>query len=105
MVVKKTLKDKKERKKKPSLKKFVNNVPPIFATYKAVYIDKYSISLTIIGSKNILLLQFFELYISAQHLEMIAQYININAKLQNEKVSNSTLKSDSEYEIFSYSCL
>lgn len=60
-VVKKALKDKKERKKKLSLKKVMNNLPPIFAKYKAIYIDKRYANLTVISSKNMLLLQFFYL--------------------------------------------
>lgn len=100
--VKKALKDKRERKKKPSLKEVVNDVPPVSATYKAVHVDERSASLTVIGSKNMSPLQFFELYISAQHLEMIARHTNINAELKHEKASDGTLKSDSEREMLSY---
>lgn len=59
-------------------------------------------SATVIGSKNMSPLQFFELYISAQHLELIAQHTNINAELKREKASNGTLESDSEREMPSY---
>lgn len=38
--VKKALKDKKERKKKPSLKEVVNDVSPVSATYEAVHVDE-----------------------------------------------------------------
>ena len=54
---------KKVLKKKLSLKKVINNMPPIFAIYKAIYIDKYFAILIIISFKNISLVQFFELYI------------------------------------------
>lgn len=64
--VKKVLKDKRKRKKKPSLKKVVNNISPISATYEAVHVDECFASLTVIKSENMSPLQFFELYISAQ---------------------------------------
>lgn len=38
-----------------------NFLPPIFAKYKAVYIDERSANLIVISSKNMLLLQFFNL--------------------------------------------
>lgn len=44
---------KKVLKKKLSLKKVINNMPPIFAIYKAIYIDKYFAILIIISFKNI----------------------------------------------------
>lgn len=50
--VEKVLKDTKEKKKKPSLKKVVNNMPFIFTTYKAVHINERSISPIIISFKN-----------------------------------------------------
>lgn len=37
--LKKVLKDKKKRKKKPSLEKVGNIVSLVFATYKAVYVN------------------------------------------------------------------
>lgn len=61
--VKKTLKNKRE-KKKPSLKKVVNDVPPVSATYEAVYVNKCSASLTITVSENMSPLQFFTLLLN-----------------------------------------
>lgn len=55
-IIKKVLKDKKEKKKKYSLKKSINNVLSIFATYEAIYIDKHFASFPIIGFKNMLFL-------------------------------------------------
>lgn len=91
MAAKKVLKDKKEKKKKPSLKIVLNNVPPVFAIYKTVYIDQRFTNLIVIGFKNMSPLQFFKLYISAQHLKLIDWYIKINAKLKREKAFNDTI--------------
>lgn len=50
--IKKALKDKRGKKKKPSLKEVVNNVSLVFAIYKAIHVDKHFGNLTIIGFKN-----------------------------------------------------
>lgn len=63
--VKKALKDKREKKKNPSLKEVVNDVIPVFAIYEAIHVAERSANLTLIKSENMSSFQFFELYISA----------------------------------------
>lgn len=46
------------------MKKIVKNMLFIFVVYKTIYINKHFISFIIINFKNLLLFQFFELYIS-----------------------------------------
>lgn len=55
------MKDKKEKKKKFSLDEVVKDVRPVSAIYETVNIDERFASLTVIGSKIMLPLQFFEL--------------------------------------------
>lgn len=71
VAMKKALNNKKERKKKPRLKKVVNNIPPISAIYKTIYIDERFVNLIAISFKNMLPIQFFELCISTEYLKMI----------------------------------
>lgn len=72
VAIKKVFKDKKKKKKSFSLKKVVNDMQLIFLIYKAVHFDECSTSLIIIRSENMSMFYFFELYISAQYLEIIA---------------------------------
>ena len=50
------LRNKKKIKIKINLKEVINNILPIFAIYKIVYIDKQFINLIVNNFKNILLL-------------------------------------------------
>lgn len=62
------------------MKKVVDDVPPIFTT---VHIKEHNTSFLLSSLKNMLSFQFFELYISSQHLDIIIWHININTKLYN----------------------
>lgn len=94
--VQKMLKEKKRGRKKPSLKKVVEDVPPDSAILRAVHIEERNASLPLSGSKNMSPFQFFELYISSQHLDTIAQHTNVNVQLKRNEHTENTSGSDSE---------
>lgn len=96
--VQKTLKEKKGGRKKFTLKEVVDDVPPVFAIYQAVHIKERNASLSLSNSENMSLFQFFELYISSQHFDIIAQHTNINAEHKRNKHRENTSGLDSERE-------